>query len=455
MDKFFNPRSVAVVGASATPGRGGYALVVNLQVAFPDRLYPVNPRYEELEGIRCWPSVSALPEAADLTIVFVPSGAVPGVLRECGQKGMTRIMIQSAGFSESGPDGGRLQEECDRIAAEYGLRIWGPNCMGLVRGRTRMVASFMNPNIWPDKLKAGGVSMIVQSGMLSAGFMIQVISQGYFGLASACSIGNKADVNECDLLEYLAGDPETEVVAMYLESIVDPGRFREAIRNLGRPVIILKGGVTEAGARAAQSHTGSLAGNANIAEGFFRQLGILRATDFVELMDLTKALYLWREKKAGRRMAVLTFSGAGGIVSSDHLIQSGFEIAELSPQTVAKLKEVYPPWMPPANPLDVWPAIERSGRDKVFQVCMEALMEDPGVDGVHCHLFVEPTMLQTDLDFLAPCRGASKPVAVWSVGDANLFPALREKVEAYGVPVFSEIARGVRAFQVLAEARGV
>ena len=455
MDKFFNPHSVAVVGASATPGRGGCSLVVNLKVAFPDRLYPVNPKYEELEGIRCWPSVSALPEPADLTIVFVPAEAVPGVLVECGQRGMTHIMIQSAGFSEAGSDGSRLQSECDRIAAEYGLRLWGPNCMGLIRGRAQMVASFMNPGIWPGRLKAGGVSLIVQSGMLSAGFLIQVISQGYFGLASACSIGNKADVNECDLLEYLAGDPETEVVAMYLESIVDPERFRKAIGNLGRPVIILKGGVTEAGAKAAQSHTASLAGNASIAEGFFRQLGILRARDFVELMDLTKALYLWREKKAGRRMAVLTFSGAGGIVSSDHLIQSGFEMAELAPQTVARLKEVYPPWMPPANPLDVWPAIERSGRDRVFRVCMEALMDDPGVDGVHCHLFVEPTILQTDLDFLEACRTADKPVAAWSVGDASLFPALREKVEAYGVPVFPEISRGVRALQVLAEARGI
>jgi acetyltransferase len=454
MDKFFNPQSVAVVGASASPGRGGHSLVVNLKAAFPERLYPVNPKYGELEGIRCWPSVSALPEAADLTIVFVPAEAVPGVLQACGQNGMTRIMIQSAGFSEAGPDGERLQQECHRIAAEYGLRIWGPNCMGLVRGRTQMVASFMNPNIWPGKLKPGGVSLIVQSGMLSAGFLIQVISQGYFGLASACSIGNKADVNECDLLEYFAGDPETEVVALYLESIVDPGRFREAIRNLRRPVILLKGGVTEAGAKAARSHTASLAGNAHVAEGFFRQLGILRARDFVELMDLTKALYLWREKKAGRRMAVLTFSGAGGIVSSDHMIQSGFEMAELSPQTVARLKEVYPPWMPPANPLDVWPAIERSGRDRVFKVCMEALMADPGVDGVHCHLFVEPTILQTELDFLSPCRAALKPVAVWSVGEAALFPALREKVEAYGVPVFAEISRGIRAFQVLAEAQG-
>jgi acyl-CoA synthetase (NDP forming) len=273
-------------------GRGGYSLVVNLKAAFPERLYPINPKYKELEGLTCYPSVSDLPEPADLTIIFVPAAIVPSVLEECGRNNMTRIMIQSAGFSEAGKEGRRLQQECDRVAAEYGLRLWGPNCMGVVRGKTQMVASFMTPSIWPGNLKPGGVSLIVQSGMLAAGFLIQVMSDGYFGLASACSIGNKSDVNECDLLEYLAGDPETEVVGLYLESLVDPPRFRKAIERLNKPVVILKGGLTEAGAKAAQSHTASLAGNAQVAEGFFRQLGLLQARDFVEQMDLLKALYL-------------------------------------------------------------------------------------------------------------------------------------------------------------------
>jgi acyl-CoA synthetase (NDP forming) len=453
MDKFFNPQSVAVVGASATPGRGGYSLVVNLKAAFPERLYPINPKYKELEGLTCYPSVSDLPEPADLTIIFVPAAIVPSVLEECGRNNMTRIMIQSAGFSEAGKEGRRLQQECDRVAAEYGLRLWGPNCMGVVRGKTQMVASFMTPSIWPGNLKPGGVSLIVQSGMLAAGFLIQVMSDGYFGLASACSIGNKSDVNECDLLEYLAGDPETEVVGLYLESLVDPPRFRKAIERLNKPVVILKGGLTEAGAKAAQSHTASLAGNAQVAEGFFRQLGLLQARDFVEQMDLLKALYLWRKKSAGHRMAVLTFSGAGGIVNSDHLIRAGMELAELSPQTLERLKEIYPPWMPPANPLDIWPAVERSGPERVFQVCFEALMEDPNVDGVHAHLFAG-RMMEADLKFLEPCRNADKPVAVWPVGDSSMFRQMRETIESYGVPVFYEIGRGVRAFQALAEIRG-
>ena len=449
MEGFLKPRSVAVVGASADPRKGGHALVANLVDLLQGKVYPVNPRYEEVCGLRCYPSVENLPEVVDLVILFVPAPDVPSILEACGRKGVRRVMIQSAGFAETGELGRRLQDRCLQIARTRGMRLWGPNCMGLVNGQTRMVASFMRPQVWKDILRPGGVSLIVQSGMLSAGFLMQVMSEGYFGLSVACSIGNRCDVNECDLLEYFATDPATEVVALYLESIADVERFRRAVSHLNRPVILLKGGTSPEGAMAARSHTASLAGDAHLAEGLFRQLGIQQTYDFIEMMDLTKALAVWRGRTYGDRLAIVSFSGAAGIVSADHMAREGLRLSPLSEATLLRLKEIFPPWMEPTNPVDIWPAIERSGRRRAYQAAVEALVEDPTVDAIHLHLFVESTLLQGDLSFLNALARSSKPSALWLIGDTRCFRPFRERVEAMGIPAYNEIARGVRALSMM------
>ncbi|MFH1060023.1 MAG: CoA-binding protein [Pseudomonadota bacterium] len=454
LEGFLHPRSAAVVGASRDPMKGGHDLTYNLVKCLPGRVYPVNPRYDEVAGAPCFASLADLPETPDLAVLFVPAKAVPEVLRQCAAKGTRCVMLQGAGFAETGPEGARLQDECLAIARRHGLRLWGPNCMGVVDGNQPLVASFMRPAIWEGKLQAGGVSLIVQSGMLAAGFLMQVISQGYFGLAKACSIGNRVDVGECDLLEYFAHDPETEVVALYLESVSDPPRFRAAVENLGRPVVLLKGGLSPAGAQAALSHTGSLAGNAAVAEGFFRQLGLHRAHDFVELMDLTKALYLWRQRTGGKRVGVITFSGAAGIVAADHLCAQGLELAQLSPASLERLAAVFPAWMEPHNPVDLWPAIEKSGRAEAYGAALEALLNDPNVDAVQVHYFVEPAIMAAGMDCLAAAAASPKPVTFWPVGDAGCFDEFRQKAEAMGAPVFGEISRGVAALVLAAaEAR--
>jgi acetate---CoA ligase (ADP-forming) len=453
MEGFLRPRSAAVIGASADPRKGGYALVANLAESMGDRLYPVNPQYTEVHGLRCYPSVEELPEVVDLAILFIPAPKVPDILESCGRKGIRSVMIQSAGFAETGELGRELQNRCLGIAGAWGIRLWGPNCMGAVNGRTGMVASFMRPQIWKEILRPGGVSLIVQSGMLSAGFLMQIMSEGYFGLNLACSIGNRCDVNECDLLEYFAQDTATKVVALYLESIADAGRFLRAVKGLQRPVVLLKGGTSEEGARAAQSHTGSLAGDAQLAEGLFRQLGIHRAYDFVELMDLTKALALWGDRRGGSRLAVVTFSGAAGIVSADHMHAEGMTLSPLAEKTVHRLREIFPPWMEPCNPVDMWPAIERSGRRRAYQVAVEALLDDPTVDAIHLHLYVEPTILDGNIDFLEALGGAAKPTALWVIGDTRCFRPFRQKVEAMGIAVYGEIQRGVRALSMMGRPR--
>lgn len=438
-----NPKSVAVIGASEDPRKGGYALVSNLKEKFPERLYPVNPGASEICGLRAFQGVNDLPEIVDLAVIFVPARAVPEVVEGCGKKGISRIMIQSAGFSETGPQGRGLQEACVLTARKYGMRVWGPNCMGLVNGQTGMVASFMRPDIWRGHLKPGHVSLIVQSGMLSAGFLIQILKEGFFGLSKACSIGNRCDVNESDLLEYFAEDPQTEVIAMYLESIVEVSRFRETISRLTKPVVLLKGGTSGEGARAAQSHTGSLAGDALLTEGFLRQMKIHRATDFFEMVDMARGLSLWQGRGKGSRIGIVTFSGASGIVASDHLAGVGMTLAPLSPETLRTLQTIFPTWMNPQNPVDVWPAIERVGQ-KAFEVAIKAILADPQVDALYLHLYMDWGILEQGVGFLDSLRGSKKPTAIWLIGESQCFRKIRDIVEPFGTPVFTELARGVR-----------
>jgi acetate---CoA ligase (ADP-forming) len=441
MEKFLDPQSVAVIGASPDPRKGGYALVANLKERFPSRLYPVNPKGDSVCGIKALSSIAELPEPVDLAVLFVRAPLVPEILEECGAKGIRNVMIQSAGFAETGPLGAALQNRCLSIATSFGMRIWGPNCMGVINAVTGMVASFMRPDIWKGFLKLGGVSLVVQSGMLSAGFLLQILKEGYFGLSKACSIGNKCDVNECDLLEYFADDRTTDVIGMYLESIADAKRFRRAVERLGKPLVVLKGGTSEEGARAARSHTASLAGNRLLMEGFFRQLGVYRAFDFFEMVDLLRSLWLWKGKTGGSRIGVLTFSGASGIVAADHLDRHGVGLASLSPKTLQTLKSVFPEWMEPGNPVDVWPAIERVGHD-AYRVALEALRDDPGVDGIYIHIYVDSVLLKDMQEALYPLAQISKPVAVWAIGDPASFPSLRKHLEPMGAPVFTEISRG-------------
>ena len=443
MDHFMNPKSVAVIGASEDPRKGGYALVSNLKETHPERLYPVNPGAAEVCGLPAFKTVRDLPEPVDLAVIFIPAAAVLEAVEACGKKGIAAIMIQSAGFAETGQQGTALQEACVQAAKKYRMRVWGPNCMGVVNGWTGMVASFMRPDIWRGHLKAGKVSLVVQSGMLSAGFLVQVLKEGYFGLSKACSIGNRCDVNESDLLEYFADDPQTELIAMYLESIIDVSRFRNAMSRLRKPVVLLKGGISEEGARAALSHTGSLAGDGRLTEGFLRQVKIHRATDFFEMVDMARGLSLWKGRQRGRRVGIVTFSGASGIVAVDHFAGLGVSLALLSRKTVRALQTVFPPWMNPQNPVDVWPAIERVGQ-KAFEVAIQALLADPGVDALYLHLYMDRKTLEQGVGFLGVLRGSSKPAAIWVMGEPQCFRDLQGLVEPFGVPVFTEVGRGAR-----------
>ena len=290
-------------------------------------------------------------------------------------------MIQSAGFSEIGTLGEALQQDGKQIADKTGIRLWGPNCMGLIDAGRRFVFSTVTPSIWDTGLTSGNISLIAQSGMLAGAFLIDLMSNGTMGIAKVCSIGNKMDVNENDLLEYLIDDPNTSAIGLYLESFVDCRRFMKLARGTKKSIVILNGGKTARGAAAALSHTASLSANGVIVSGAMAQAGIVEAGGFYQLTDYCKTLGMYPEIpfQSGNRVAVLTYTGAAGIVSADIMDKHGLVLSEFSAITLNELQTVFPEWMPPSNPVDMWPGIILNGSKKVYGKAMEAVCADPAV----------------------------------------------------------------------------
>ena len=355
-------------------------------------------------------------------------------------------MIESAGFAEIGAGGIHLQKQLAAIRTETGIRIWGPNCMGLVDAVNQQVFSFVLPSIWEGGLITGDVSLVVQSGMLSAGFLIDIMSHATMGISKACSLGNKVDVDECDILEYLIDDPETGVIGLYLESIQDGRRFVELSRRSSKPIVVLRGGKSRKGARAALSHTASLAGNNAVVGGALAQVGVVEANDFKQMMDLCRTLsdYPAIPTSAAGRVAILTMSGAAGILSSDFIEPLGLMVADLSRDTVRALMQVYPNWMPVSNPVDLWPAVELNGRKKVYQTAFQAVCTDPNVDAVLFHSFIGGIASEADItDLVEIARSAGKPLFGWVMGKRDEVHQFRLHTRKLGVPVFPELYRAV------------
>ena len=446
MDYFFNPKGVAVVGATANPKKGGNIIVANLLKGYTGSIYPVNPRYDEIDGVKCYPSVRDVPDPVELAIVFVGAKMVPQVIRDCAGRGIRGAMLESAGFSETGPEGVALQQETARIAAEGGVRLWGPNCMGLVDVKNRRVFSTVTPSIWEKSMIPGNVSLIVQSGMLAGAFLIDVMSHAVMGVGKACSIGNKMDVAECDLLEYLLEDPDTGVVGLYLESIVDGARFISICRKSLKPIVVLKGGKSREGAAAALSHTASMAGDGAVISGALSQAGVVEADDFYQMMDYCRVLGTYRDLPPSRknRVAVMTYSGGAGIVSTDFLEDHGLALANLSPESLTHLKTVFPSWMVPANPVDLWPGIIVNGTHKAYNETLKALLADPDVDAVFAHCFVGGFDLEPDLEAMALlAREARKPLFCWISGERDAVLRFQEEALEFGIPAFREVFRAV------------
>ncbi len=454
MEFFFKPKGIALIGASSNQYKGGNSILKNLSNGYKGKIYPVNPAYPEIEGLKCYPSVLDVPDPVDLAIVFVPARLVPGVIRECVQRKIPGVMIESGGFAETGDSGKSLQGELKEICEKTGIRLWGPNCMGLVDFISKKVFSFVSPTLWNYEFIKGNVSLIVQSGMLSAGFIIDLMSHGVMGISKVCSIGNKVDVDECELLEYLLEDPETAVVGLYLESFTDGRRFLEICRSSQKPIVVLKGGKSAKGAAAAMSHTASLAGNSSVISGALAQAGVVEAVDFKQMTDLCRALAMYPEvpRRVTGGVAVLTFSGGAGIVSSDFIEKTSLSIAELSGSSKDALKKINPEWMPVANPVDLWPAVEKGGSEKAYSEAMKAVCDDPNVDAVLLHYYAGGFALNFDISSLVNIvHKSGKPMFCWLLGEAGKARKFRTETQALGVPVYRELYRAIECMAAVFE----
>jgi acyl-CoA synthetase (NDP forming) len=436
MDGFFNPGSIAFVGA--TERNIGYFVIKNLLAGFKGQIYLVNPNYKEIEGLTCFPSLESIPHPVDLAIVLVPAPSVPVVLEACARKGIGRVIIESAGFAETGSDGLALQAQCVAIAKGSNIRLWGPNCMGIVDVHRKHFFTFMHPGVREEGLVPGRISLIVQSGMMSAIFLAE-LGRRSIGIAKACSIGNRADVDECDLIEYLVTDPDTDVIALYLESIPRGRRFAHLAEASPKPIVLLKGGESKAGAVAAKSHTYSLSGNSRLLNSVLEMSGVILARGIYQMMDLANTLTMIPSVNPAVRTAILTLSGGAGILACDALERRGLPVAELSAETKKAAGEVFPPWMPVCNPIDLFPAVGLHGRDIAFDRTISAVMQDPKVDALLMHFVAGLDESMPDLDGLKKMADRYGKVAIfWLMGRHQGSAPFRQQARALSIPVHED-----------------
>jgi acetyltransferase len=456
MDFFFNPKAIALIGATPNPKKGGYAIFKNLQIGFKGPIYPVNPRYDQIEGIQCYGAIDQVPGPVDLAIVFVPALLTPETVSQCAKKGIPGVIVESGGFAEVGETGNLLQKQLQKIVQETGIRVWGPNCMGLVDTKKGWIFSFVTSHIWKHGLKFSPVSFIVQSGMLSGAFLMDIMTHGRGGAAKVCSIGNKVDVEECELLEFLINDPDTKVIGLYLESIPRGRQFVSICRQSTKPIVLLKGGKSIKGSAAAMSHTASLSGETAVIEGAMAHAGVIQASDFMQLLDFCQILALAPRpaKEASGRLAVLTYSGGAGIVTTDIMEAHGLQAATLSAQSKEMLSKVFPDWMPVSNPVDLWPAVEKNGAKNAYGAAVMASCQDPMVDGIFLHAYAGGFALNPDLEPLARLmKESGKPVVCWLLGERQAAAEFQKKAVAVGIPVYREISRAVECLAAVFDSR--
>jgi acetate---CoA ligase (ADP-forming) len=371
MRPFFEPQGIALVGARSSPGFGYGIPIVLDHHGWRDRLFMVNPRGGELHGMPLHSSIEAVPSSVDLAVIIVPAPAVPGVLDEVGRKGIRHAIIESAGFAEVGAAGMELQDEALRVARGHGMRLIGPNCVGVVNTSNE----FSTVEVIDEAMEPGSTAIIAQSGVFGA-VMLDMLHEYWLHISKAVTLGNRIDLDECDMLEYFRKDPATEVVMMYLEGAADGLELRETLSRVTRekPVLVLKSGRTTEGRAATASHTASMSGEDDVYDAVFRQTGTVRAGSLEELVEMAR-VFSSQPLPHGNRLAVITSSGSLGVMATDTAVACRLSVPELSVETTRRITENAPGWMNVRNPIDVGPSAQ-------FPVALAAALDDPDVDMV-------------------------------------------------------------------------
>ena len=440
----FEPRSVVLVGASADTSKvGGHILDNLLAAGFSGRLFAVNPKHASVRGIACFPTAGDLPEAVDLAVVATPPRAVPGVIEACGKRGVRAAVVVTAGFSEAGAEGAALERDMLASAARHGLRILGPNCLGLLRPSIGLDASFARGRALP-----GTLALLSQSGAVCTAMLDWATPNG-IGFSSVVSLGGSRDVDFGEAIDYLAADPCTQHILLYMEGVRDGRRLVSSLRAAARmkPVIVMKVGRYPAGSRAAMSHTGAIVGRDDVFDAVVRRTGVVRVTTLAQLVAAATALST-RVRPRGDRLAIVTNGGGPGVMAADRATELGIRLAELSPGTLDRLRRVLPANWSQGNPVDL---IGDADAER-YRVAVSACLADPAVDGVV--VLLTPQAMTPAADAAAAVIGAAagsaKPVLACWMGEASVAEA-RATLQQAGIPTMRVPEMAVEAFAYLAQ----
>jgi acetyl coenzyme A synthetase (ADP forming)-like protein len=450
LEAFFDPKSVAVIGASTSPEKLGYAVLDNLVnggYVNVGKVYPINPKADEILGQKAYPSVMDVPGDIDLAVVVIPYNYVPAIMEECGKKNIPAVVVISAGFREAGMEGLERELELVDIAKKYHIRLIGPNCLGIIDTFTPVNASFSAGT--PPK---GPMAFMSQSGALGTA-ILDWAQAGRLGLAKFVSLGNKADVSEIDLLKAWVDDPDATVILMYSEGLPNGQEFIKVAREVTKvkPVVAIKSGVTKSGSRAVSSHTGSLAGSEQAYQAAFEQAGVLRANDMASMFDMALALG-YQPLIKGDSIAIITNAGGPGILATDALERSGMNLARLKNETIQSLEKYLPDAASAANPVDVL----GDAREDRYQFALEIVSRDPNVDGI---MVVLTPQAMTEIEATARAVGEmsqkiDKPVLACFMGEAKVEQGIKVLRE-FDVPNFSFPERASLAFRAMSQYRQI
>ncbi|MFX1503509.1 MAG: CoA-binding protein [Promethearchaeota archaeon] len=478
IDLFLNPKSVAVIGASKNPMKGGNRIVDNLITnKFKGRVYPVNPNSEGvLFGLEFKKSVLDIEEDVDLAVFYIPNRKIPQTLEECIQKGIKGVIIEASGFEEVGEKGLELRDQILRITDNFSnIRIMGPNCMGLTRidgdsdsnGNERggLFTSFAVFYIY----KRGNIAIISQSGMLNGGYLMYMMEKyPDLGIRYSCSIGNKMDLSEIEFLEYFLEDTSVNVIAIYLESFKDPRKFidlcRKAKKKLNKTIIIVKGGLTSQGQKATSSHTGALAENSQIIDAIIKQSGVIQAKSFHELFQFARTFsMMYHENKVMPKqgnISLITGSGGAGTIVADITSEYGLKFPIFEDKLFHNLVDVFPDWMPPNRfaLIDFWPAMEKAMMNNInpgdlISSLYDILLKDEKIEGILNMMFCSKRF-RSFINYkiiVDKIKHASKPTFFWLIGEVKEVNKVSRYMADHNIPTFPNLEDMIKNFSILVQ----
>jgi len=464
LDAFFNPKSVAVVGATKKANKAGHVIFKNFvenkrRGVFKGEIYPVNPHEDHILGVPCYPRLTKIPGELDLVVVVVPAPIVPEIMRDAAAKKVKAAVIISSGFGEIGNH--ELEMEVVAIARKSGIRVLGPNCLGVYDSKTGVDMLFLPETkiltsgeevVATPRPMMGNIAIVTQSGAFGAA-ALDYLAGRQMGVSKFVSFGNKSDVDEAEMLHYLLYDKETKVILLYVEDVKNGRAFLEAASKVTckKPVIALKAGKTEAGARAAASHTGAIAGSDQIYSAAFTQAGVLRVRDMEEFFDAAKALIM-QPPAAGKNIAIVTDAGGPGIMAADECELQGLTVKKLSEKTLQKFEKLrdegkIPKFAATLNPVDLTGSVT----SEMYELATELVLQDPEVHGVILlGLHHTPALQEDYVDRVAAVTSRySKPIVACDIGETEMALHVRSRFDKLGIPAYMSPEDAARAMAAL------